>query len=68
MTIQAEYLVDEKGHKKSVVLPIKTYEKLLAYLEDLEDTVDLKLAKKTAKHFIDADQLAQRLKAQGRIR
>ncbi|MBF0490865.1 MAG: hypothetical protein HQL15_09710 [Candidatus Omnitrophica bacterium] len=68
MTIQAEYLVDEKGHKKSVVLSIKTYEKLLNYLEDLEDAVDLKLSKKTAKAFVDSDQLAQRLKSQRRIR
>ena len=67
MAIQTEYVVDGKGHKKSVVLPIKSYQKLLAYLEDLEDAVDLKKAKYSAKSFIDFDHFAKRLKSQGRI-
>lgn len=32
---QAEYIVDKKGHKKSVILPIEEYEKLLEDLNDL---------------------------------
>lgn len=32
---QAEYIVDRKGHKKSVILPIEEYEKLLEDLNDL---------------------------------
>jgi|GEM_PF-1144443 len=67
MTIQAEYLVDEKGCKRSVVLSIRDYFKLLEYLEDLEDAVDLKKAKESAKRFIDFEHLASRLKKQGRI-
>ena len=68
MTVQAEYLINEKGQRKSVVLPIKTYEKLLSYLEDLEDAVDLKISKKTAKSFTSLDQLESRFKSQGRIK
>lgn len=59
MTIQAEYLIDEKGQKKSVVLSIRDYLRLLEYLEDLEDAVDLKKAKESAKGFIDFERLAQ---------
>lgn len=53
MTVHAEYLVDEKGIKKSVVLSIQDYVKLWEYLEDMEDAVDLKKAKETAHGFID---------------
>ena len=67
MTIQAEYLVDKKGQKKSVVLPIYDYLRLLEHLEDLEDAVDLKRAKESAKNFIDFEQLARQLKKQGRL-
>ena len=67
MTIQAEYLIDEKGTKKSVVLSIRDYIKLWEYLEDLEDALDLKKAKESAKGFIDFEQLISRLKKQGRI-
>ena len=32
-----QYLLDEKGRKKSVLLNIKEYRELLRRLEDLED-------------------------------
>lgn len=67
MTVHAEYLIDEKGAKKSVVLSIQDYVKLWEYLEDLEDAVDLKKAKESAHEFIDFERLANQLKRQGRI-
>ena len=36
MTISAEYLVNEKGQRESVVSSIRDYLKLWEYLEDLE--------------------------------
>ncbi|MDP3042402.1 MAG: hypothetical protein Q8N62_06785 [Candidatus Omnitrophota bacterium] len=67
MTIQAEYLVNEKGQKKSVVLSIRDYLRLWEHLEDMEDAIDLKKAKELAKGFIDFETLARRLKRQRRI-
>ncbi|MEW5693497.1 MAG: hypothetical protein AB1765_09410 [Candidatus Hydrogenedentota bacterium] len=67
MTIQAEYLIDEKGEKKSIVLSIKDYLRLMEYLDDLEDAVDLKKAKDHPKGFIEFENLARQLKRQGRI-
>ncbi|MFH1246088.1 MAG: hypothetical protein V1662_06360 [Candidatus Omnitrophota bacterium] len=67
MVIQAEYLVDEQGRKKSVVLSIQSYLKLWDYLEDLEDAVDLKKAKESARGFVDFEQLKNQLKTQKRI-
>lgn len=67
MTIHTEYLVDEQGHKKSVVLSLEEYLKLWEYLEDLEDALDLKKAKESAKGFVDFEHLTKRLKKQGRI-
>jgi hypothetical protein len=67
MTIQTEYLVDEKGAKKSVVLSIRDYLRLWEYLEDLEDALDLKRAKASARGFIDFETLTSRLKKLGRV-
>lgn len=67
MTIQAEYLIDEKGTRKSVVLSIRDYMRLWEYLEDMEDALDLKKAKESAKGFIDFERLTSRLKKLGRI-
>lgn len=67
MTIQAEYLIDEKGTRKSVVLSIRDYMRLWEYLEDMEDALDLKKAKESTKGFIDFERLTSRLKKLGRI-
>ncbi|MFH0762579.1 MAG: hypothetical protein V1925_01670 [Candidatus Omnitrophota bacterium] len=67
MTIQAEYLIDEKGTKKSVVLSIRDYMRLWEYLEEMEDALDLKKAKESTKGFIDLERLTSRLKKRGRI-
>lgn len=67
MVIQAEYLINEKGQKKSVVLSLRDYLKLLEYLENLEDAIDLKKAKESARGFIDFKLLRAKLKRQKRI-
>ena len=68
MTIHTEYLINEKGQRKSVVLSMQDYGKLLEYLEDLEDAVDLKKSKESAKTFVDFDHFAAKLRKQGRVR
>jgi hypothetical protein len=67
MTMQVEYLVDEKGQKKSVVLSMRDYLRLWQYLEDLEDSVDLKKAKASARGFIEFATLRRKFKKQGRV-
>jgi PHD/YefM family antitoxin component YafN of YafNO toxin-antitoxin module len=37
MKAHTQYITDEKGRKKAVILDIREYEKLLLALEDLED-------------------------------
>jgi hypothetical protein len=35
--METQFLTDEKGNRTAVVMPIKKYNKLMEYLEDLED-------------------------------
>jgi hypothetical protein len=37
MKTQTQYITDEKGKKKAVILGIKEYERLMHALEELED-------------------------------
>ena len=67
MVIQTEYLVDGNGQKKSVVLSIRDYRKLVEHLEDLEDSLDLKKAKESARSFVDFEKLLNDLKAKKRL-
>mgnify|MGYP001612884647 CR=1 FL=1 len=68
MVLKTEYLVDERGEKKSVVLSLQDYLRLMEYLQDLEDSVDLKKAKESARGFKEFNKVVHRLKLQGRLR
>lgn len=61
------YIVDESNQKKSVVVPFEEYEQLQQTLqeyknrlEELEDELDLKLAKETIK--TDAERIPFEIK------
>lgn len=46
-----DYLTDEKGHKKSVVLKVTDFERIREEIEDLEDALELEKARKDATGF-----------------
>lgn len=46
-----DYVTDEKGNKKSIVLKMADFEKLQKEIEDLEDALELKKARKNAAGF-----------------
>ena len=68
MTINAtKYLVDEKGRKKAVLLDIKEYSRLLARLEEMEDTLDLDKAIRQKQGFRDYREVREELHKEGRL-
>jgi hypothetical protein len=46
-----DYVTDEKGVKKSVVIKVADFEKLQEDIEDLEDALELEKARKGATGF-----------------
>lgn len=54
--LKPKYLVDEKGHKKAVVLSLKEYENVIDMIEDLEDANDLLRAEREATSFTPYDK------------
>ncbi len=61
--VKEKYVTDGNGRKVAVQLDLKEYRKLREYLEDLQDALDLKRAKATARKFISFEELGRRLKA-----
>jgi PHD/YefM family antitoxin component YafN of YafNO toxin-antitoxin module len=57
---QEQYIVDEKGQKMAVVLPVKEYEELL---EDLHDLAII--AERRSEPTIAFEELKKRLKEDG---
>jgi len=68
MNFNPEYLVDKKGKKKSVVFSFRDYTRLMEYLEDMEDSIDLKRAKNTSKSFKDFNDVVSHFRKSGRLR
>lgn len=55
-TVHPEYIVNQKGRKKAVVLGLKEYEAILGRIEDLEDANDLLKAEREASSFVPYEQ------------
>jgi PHD/YefM family antitoxin component YafN of YafNO toxin-antitoxin module len=46
-----DYVIDEKGKKKNVVLSVSDFERIQEEIEDLEDALELEKARKNATGF-----------------
>jgi len=62
MTLNPQFVVNEKGERVSVVLPVAEYEELL---EDLEDLA--RVAERREEPTITHEELIARLKADGLV-
>jgi hypothetical protein len=54
--IKPEYVINQKGDRKGVILSLKQYEAILEQIEDLEDANDLLRAEREATSFIPYDE------------
>lgn len=59
---QAQYVIDQKGKKTGIILPLKQYEKLLEDLHDLAVVAERKSEKP-----ITLEEMKRRLKKDGLI-
>jgi len=57
--VKPEFIINEKGTKKAVVLSLKEYQALIDILETLEDANDLLRAEREATDFIPYEKFRQ---------
>jgi len=62
MKIKEQFIVDSKGKKTAVILPVKKYERLLEDLHDLSV-----VAERRKEPTVGLDELKRRLKKNGLI-
>ena len=62
-----QYVIDSRGRKKAVILPIKEFNRLIERLEELEDAAALDDALENAEEFSDYRQIREVLKQEGRL-
>ena len=66
-TRMTRYLVDERGRRRAILLDMKEYSSLLRRLEELEDTLALDEAVRTASGFRDYRDVRNELQHEGRV-
>lgn len=54
--LKHNYLIDEEGNKKAIIINMDEYNNLMELLEDLEDANDLLKAEREATSFIPYDK------------
>jgi PHD/YefM family antitoxin component YafN of YafNO toxin-antitoxin module len=62
-----QFLVDEKGRRTAVVLPIEEYEKLIEAIEQREDIRRLEAGKKIRGEEVPLEEFEARLRAEGKL-
>lgn len=66
-TVNPQFVIDEKGHRKSVLLNVADYDRLMQRLEDLEDALALDEAKRGAGRFRNYADIRAELRKAGRL-
>jgi len=63
--LKVKFLVDESGRKTAAQMDIKTYNRLIRLLEDIEDTQLIEDAKKRGPKFRPYEEVRAEMKAAG---
>ena len=64
---EPQYVVDDKGRKKAVLLSLNHYTRIIRRLEELEDALDLDEAVRSAEGFRDYNEIRQELQSEGLV-
>ncbi len=67
LKVREKYLIDERGRKTAVVLPVREYRRLMERLEDLEDALELDEARRTSTGSKPYEEVQSELKQAGRL-
>jgi len=62
MSSLPRYVVDDKGEKVAVILPVAIYEKIIEELEELEDIRAFDEAKTSGEPLIPFEEVLERVK------
>lgn len=65
MLNKAEFLVDDHGNKKAVVLDMALWQELIQLLEDLEDAAEIQQMRDAGAETVDWQQAKNELRAKG---
>jgi len=64
--LKTKYVVDSKGRRTAIILPINEYERMAREIEDLRDAQFVDDAEATAEAFVELGELRKRVASEKR--
>lgn len=61
------YIVDDTGKKKAVIIDFDEFSSLMEYIEEIEDALDLKRAMEQGKEFVELRDFTQRMRLEEKL-
>jgi len=65
--IKPEFIIDDVGTRKAVIINWERFGELMKYVEELEDALELKKAIEEGGEFAELKDFLARMKAEGKI-
>ena len=65
--IKPEFIIDDVGTRKAVIINWERFGELMKYVEELEDALELKKAIEEGGEFVELKDFLARMKAEGKI-
>lgn len=62
-----QYVVDESGRKKAVILDLDEFNRLIEHIEEIEDALDLKKATEAGGDFLELKDFVAELRKENRL-
>jgi hypothetical protein len=62
-----QFIIDAQGRKKSVLLPIAQYNRMMEEIEDLRDALELEKRIETSTGLIPYEKVRRRLVKRGKL-
>ncbi|MEP0813343.1 MAG: hypothetical protein HRF49_01585 [bacterium] len=67
LRLKPQFLIDETGKKRSVLLSVRDYESIIKKLEEWEDTILADEAMEREHDFVPFDEFKKELKKAGKL-
>lgn len=62
-----DYIVDVTGRKKAVIIDLEEFGRLIEYVEEIEDALDLKRAVDEGKEFVELRDFMEGMQREGKL-
>ena len=62
-----QYIIDDAGRRRAVIIELEEFYKLMEYIEEMEDALELRKAVEGGGEFVDLRDFMKRMQTEGKL-